>query len=194
MRLVCLDTFAPDRYTVGEEYELLRALPPGTWEIQDNGHQRRAVTPMEPVQLQDLTPGARMVDYALKGYFEVLPQRPKCIRCQLFGWPKDYNQEPKCAFSGGTFDTDNWACRTAITLRWLVERKGEVTYGDDGQIGVLYSQELGKFLLLGWYKSRGQQAFATLIGYDGTQELLQLAAAEKILEEHRDEATGGRFA
>lgn len=105
----------------------------------------------------------------------------RCPRCMEQGWPSDYGSEPKCAFSSGTFDTDNWGCRTALALRDLVPDR-DAAYHNDQYSAVLPIGDCAAFLVLGWYKRRGRQEFLGVL--DETRMFpLTLEIAEEILRD-----------
>ena len=59
----------------------------------------------------------------------------------------------KCAFINSAFSSDNWNCATANALRELVN---EPIWHEDQHLGILKFPDQGRFIVLSWYKSRGQ--------------------------------------
>ncbi len=101
-----------------------------------------------------------------------------CRRCVERGktWEGD---DPKCAFrNAGYFDTENWNCATMTELRHLVDY-GTSWSSDDQRVGVFGRDS--RFLILGWYKSRGRTEFATVLSATMT-EPLSVEAAEEFLD------------
>ena len=69
---------------------------------------------------------------------------------------KNGGSAPKCAFPAGIFDSVNWNCATMNALRDLAEEDDRygVTSARDRSVAVIYFNNM--FLVLGWYKHRGQ--------------------------------------
>jgi hypothetical protein len=93
---------------------------------------------------------------------------------------KDWQgSDPQCAFSSGTFYSENWNCVTANLLRDAAEMRKPLWSED--QYASLLPWE-GRFILLSWYKHRGRTEGAWLV--DGTRiEPLTLADTETYLTE-----------
>ena len=125
-----------------------------------------------------------------------------CPRCQSRGktWQ---GADPKCAFPGGVFSTDNWNCATMGALRELVAGEGDFGPGkagvlcrhDDSAAGLIPFETANNglpsgrgldngFIALAWYKQRGRTDAAVVIrdsGADPVQEPLTLEIAEYTL-------------
>lgn len=78
---------------------------------------------------------------------------------------------PKCAFkSGDMFESENWDCGTMNRLRQIVEENGGngMRYqsawlsSDQQNLGTISLGD-GRFITIGWYKSRGRTEYAALI-------------------------------
>lgn len=94
----------------------------------------------------------------------------------------------ECAFKNGKFTKDNWGCRTMVELRGLAEEKGYNARDDmaNASIGVLPipedEAEQSGYIVMTWYKDRGQTGQAWVMCDDLEPELLTLKTAEAILE------------
>lgn len=98
-----------------------------------------------------------------------------CPRCIERGqtWQGD---PPKCAFETGVFVQDNWNCATLNALRETVS----TVYSEENRIAVIPNHE-GDFVLLFWYKSRGQTIQAMWVDDEGKIHELKLEQAEALL-------------
>lgn len=93
----------------------------------------------------------------------------------------------KCAFSNGIFSSDNWNCATMNKLREIVKKAGLFWRDDDmGSIGILPIDldEFVGFLVMLWYKERGQVEQAILLSLENPPALLTLDLAIKIIESY----------
>ena len=97
-----------------------------------------------------------------------------CKYCEI-PLPPNYTAR-KCAFESGVFVADNWHCGTLDRLRELIENPLH-TYD---QYAALIPVN-GKFVVLGWYKSRGHVEYAGLLSED-TCTPLTLEEAEYVLK------------
>jgi len=99
-------------------------------------------------------------------------------------------QQIRCAFSNGIFSSDNWNCATMNKLRKLAKKAG-LFWRDDsiGSIGVLPIDldEFYGFLIMLWYKERGQVEQAILLSFERPPALLTLDLALKIIEDYEKE-------
>jgi len=96
-------------------------------------------------------------------------------------------QQIRCAFSNGIFSSDNWNCATMNKLRKIVKKAGLFWRDDDiGSIGVLPVDldEFYGFLIMLWYKERGQVEQAILLSSERPPALLTLDLAIKIIESY----------
>lgn len=122
-----------------------------------------------------------------------------CPRCELAygaGRPHYFTSDPKCAFVSGMFSSDNWQCRTASSLRALLDGTGNIHQGMtmacqglwrmktrlwDDSAGILYlnrDDDGCGYVFLAWYKNRGK----TDMIFDDNCNPLSLKAAESILQ------------
>lgn len=103
-----------------------------------------------------------------------------CPRCVQRGqtWSGD---DPKCAFSSGTFSPDNWNCATANALRDEADSEEHPPRWSEDQYGALVPWE-GRFIVLSWYKHRGRTEGCWLMNSDRL-EPLSLEDAEHFLRE-----------
>jgi hypothetical protein len=109
----------------------------------------------------------------------------QCPRCKERGktWQ---GSDPKCAFPEGVFVDDNWNCATANALRDIAEialddpaRKDVFALWDsDENLGAFCAG--GFFVVLSWYKRRGQTGKILKLESD-TMEPLTLEDAEKAI-------------
>jgi len=106
-----------------------------------------------------------------------------CPRCAARGktWP---GSDPRCAFPSGTFDADNWNCATMNALRDAARETDSLAYnGDEDTCAVVGFPEYGDeghsgFVVLSWYKQRGNTAGATaIVDYQPTPLTLPMAEA-----------------
>lgn len=109
-----------------------------------------------------------------------------CRLCEERGIPDHFASNPNCAFDEtGTFTGDNWQCATMNALRDLVEDGyGERIYGDDESIAIIrvpYHIGLG-FIVMTWYKDRGQTGNAIVMSTDHPERKLDLRLAEEVIE------------
>ena len=99
-------------------------------------------------------------------------------------------QQIRCAFSNGIFSSDNWNCATMNKLREIVKKAG-LFWRDDsiGSIGVLPIDlnEFYGFLVMLWYKERGQVEQAILLSSERPPTLLTLDLVLKIIEDYEKE-------
>ena len=103
-----------------------------------------------------------------------------CERCRRRG--KDWTgDDPSCGFTFDVFLNDNWNCATLNALRELVE--GEDTsqvWNDDYNAAVIPGD--GGFVLLRWYKNRGQTQDARWLEFgDEDPRPLTIRQAEETL-------------
>ncbi len=126
-----------------------------------------------------------------------------CHRCstRVKDWVGD---DPNCAFSNkeGLFHSTNWNCATTNTLRSLISNQVDawgtnfgVSYSDDDVLAIIPLQKvtdeldqdttteqyLGDFLLVGWYKQRGETKLLLLVDQDLTR-VPNIHEVESILE------------
>lgn len=106
-----------------------------------------------------------------------------CKRCIERGKPSNFGSDPKCAFESGVFSSDNWQCATMNALRQKCIHDARI---DDESIGYIHIPDSvdvhGFYLVLTWYKSRGQTGNALIMGDDYPAIPLTLEVAEQILE------------
>lgn len=103
----------------------------------------------------------------------------------------------KCAFLSGVFDKDNWNCETLgqlLQLSTLGDEQGThgpmVTYSGDRRamvIPISDESDYGDFIVLSWYKERGQIKYGAIIDTGATQPLT-LEAAQATLRYHKEKA------
>jgi len=108
-----------------------------------------------------------------------------CKLCKQRGktWKGD---EPKCAFENGVFSSDNWNCATMGALRNLAE--GPSVYNNDQHCATLPVFDCGEFLIISWYKSRGQTEGAWIV--DSCSILpLSIGEAEAIIDKKSERPT-----
>lgn len=75
------------------------------------------------------------------------------------GRPADFGSDPKCAFSEGTFSSDNWNCAGMMQLRTDAEEV-EV-WSEDEHCAVLPFD--GRFIVVSYYKHRGRTDGAWIV-------------------------------
>lgn len=76
-----------------------------------------------------------------------------CKRCdeRIKNWNGD---DPKCAFDArGVFISDNFMCATMEQLR--IKAYDNYVYNDDQKCCALPIEDDGSFVVLSWYKNRG---------------------------------------
>ena len=103
--------------------------------------------------------------------------------------------DPKCAFDeNGNFTKDNWVCATMSKLRAIAEEYDLVQTADETSIATLYVPSLdldeitesanfdayGGFIVLSWYKDRGNTGNALFMSEEGTLPL-NIAHAERFI-------------
>ena len=96
----------------------------------------------------------------------------------------------ECAFSNGIFSSDNWNCATMNKLRELAKKFGLFWRDDNiGSIGILPIDldEFYGFLVMLWYKERGQVEQAMLLSSERPPALLTLDLALRIIEDYEKE-------
>lgn len=99
-----------------------------------------------------------------------------CRACASRGGRTWNGDDPRCAFTSGRFDTDNWNCASLAELRNYADTGGLVIYNDDSRaVALRFSQrsddgddEISGVLFLGWYKSPGRTE-AAMVYDDGAQ-------------------------
>ena len=96
-----------------------------------------------------------------------------CDRCEkrVKDWKGD---DPRCAFTRGQFDSDNWNCATMNDLRELV--RDRAVYSEDNNCAVLPYE--GYFIIISWYKSRGCTNFAAVLDGCNVRALTTVMADE----------------
>lgn len=67
-----------------------------------------------------------------------------------------HREAPKCAFPEGVFVDANWDCGTMNHLRDIAEYRNDSIWNEDQWGGIIPVPDAGKFIVLGWYKSRGR--------------------------------------
>ena len=96
---------------------------------------------------------------------------------------------PKCAFGEKVFTSNNWNCATMNLLRDKVEEF--FTYRNDmrsASIGIINIPESEKediqqgYLIMTWYKERGQTGQAYIMWDENEPQILTLKTAEFILK------------
>jgi hypothetical protein len=100
-----------------------------------------------------------------------------CARCRDRAKPPA-GDAPRCAFPRGKFDADNWNCATMNDLRDKAEAARTAVWSQDNNGAML--AWFGRFVVLGWYKSRGRTEFAGVLR-DGAIHPLSLGEAEDVL-------------
>lgn len=105
----------------------------------------------------------------------------ECPRCKARGKPDHFGSDPKCAFLLGVFASDNWMCATMSALREVAEEQSESSWEND-QHAIVFpcGMDDGRFLVLGWYKSRGRTEYAGVLS-ETSISTLDLATAEDVL-------------
>ena len=96
-------------------------------------------------------------------------------------------QQIRCAFSNGIFSSDNWNCATMNKLRKIAKEESLFWRNDEiGSIGVVPVDldEFVGFLVMIWYKERGQIEQAILLSSENSPALLTLDLAIKIVEDY----------
>jgi hypothetical protein len=131
-----------------------------------------------------------------------------CPGCLADPQPPFFGDPRKCAFDAqGNFTSDNWSCATMDALREMLPYDGESTYGDfatrddnsAGSLGLLHIPDsaqdvlddlhgieqdelsLAGYLVMSWYKQRGQCGSATIIFEDEPVRPLKVDEAQAIL-------------
>jgi len=125
-----------------------------------------------------------------------------CRLCQERGKTWE-GSDPRCAFVGGVFTTDNWNCATMNRLRDMtgeLEDKGRADtfyFRDDmdaGTIGVLrvVGMKYSGYIVMTWYKRRGRVGQAVFMSDDDEPIKLTLDIAEDAIGTYREvhEANG----
>ncbi len=83
-----------------------------------------------------------------------------CKACQDRG--KNWNgSDPRCAFSDGVFNTDNWNCATMNALRDICGKN--YLCSEDQYASIIYSGIDCHFIVLTWYKHRGRTEGAYIL-------------------------------
>lgn len=114
----------------------------------------------------------------------------KCLLC------KTSHRDTKCAFDGNIyriFSGNNWACETMLLLRNIASEVG-LTYRDDnsaGSIGVVPIPDIDEasgYIVMTWYKERGETGNALVMWDDETpRQLTEEIAVRTILAWHNFE-------
>ena len=90
-----------------------------------------------------------------------------------------------CAFKTGIFSSNNWNCATMNKLR-NIAKKLDLHYRNDdiGSIGIVPVDidEFNGFLILIWYKDRGQTEQAILLSGEQPPAMLTIDIATKIIK------------
>lgn len=81
-------------------------------------------------------------------------------RSQLASGTEMVRDAPRCAFADETFSAENWDCGAMNRLRDSVAAP---VWAEDQWAGIVPIPGSGRFILLGWYKSRGRTEFAALL-------------------------------
>jgi hypothetical protein len=109
------------------------------------------------------------------------PHPDDCPLCKQRGkrWS---GSDPECAFRSGVFSGDNWNCATMSCLRDVAEKLGLCWRNDDsaGSIGYVPAEE--GYIVMTWYKNRGQTGNALVVCDDQEHAPLSLEVAEDTLE------------
>ena len=115
----------------------------------------------------------------------------KCPACKKRGTPEHFGSPVKCAFENKnkTFSSDNWQCATMNRLRVFSEEHGTHIYGNDESISILGIPEgVGQgfgFLVMTWYKNRGQTGNAVVMSTDNPVYPLTLGLAQELINYYK---------
>lgn len=125
--------------------------------------------------------------------YQTEEEKVSCISCHKRG--KDWQgSDPKCAFDqNGNFTKDNWACATMRKLRELAYEQDLVQKASETSIASIYVPALedldeacslddyNGFIVLSWYKNRGNTGSAVFMNDDGVFPLT-IKHAERAIE------------
>ena len=96
---------------------------------------------------------------------------------------KDWEgSDSKCAFKTGFFSSDSWNCATMNMLRAIGEKT--IQYNNDQACCTLHGVG-SDFVVLSWYKRRGQTEVAVMLN-DKDINSLSLEEAERIVELYKN--------
>lgn len=113
-----------------------------------------------------------------------------CVMCKTRGKPWK-GSDPKCAFTDGRFNRDNWNCATMNKLREIADANG-LSDRDDmaaGSFGAVpfEGDDYSGYIVMTWYKSRGKTGNALVMWDDEpVRELTEADAREAIAQFERE--------
>jgi hypothetical protein len=116
-----------------------------------------------------------------------------CKECKSRGktWQGD---DPKCAFNSEEFNSNNWNCATIGILRNIAQERlvaGAFDWRDDDNnesIGIIPLPEIDEirgYLVLTWYKERGQTGGAVIVCGEEKPAKLTIDIAQKVIDHYR---------
>jgi len=88
-----------------------------------------------------------------------------CRRCTERGKTWE-GGDPRCAFEGPQFSSDNWNCATMVLVRFIASDHGMAVPCGDSTTAVLPMSDGGECLVLAWYKRRGRTGTALVVTED----------------------------
>lgn len=106
-----------------------------------------------------------------------------CKLCQqrTKGRARKIALDTTCAFEEGhIFARGNWGCELMIQLRNKAMNEGHCVWCEDQWIATIPIEGEGEFVVITWYKARGQTDNAFRIATDGDIEPLTLEVAEEL--------------
>ena len=125
-----------------------------------------------------------------------------CKACQERVW--EFNgDKPRCGFSEGPFNPDNWNCATLNALRDLVDESQhpmpdgvDYRYCSDQKYATVHIDDvelngdwLGLALWVSWYKNRGTTEAVWILDHSGVPRQPSEAEVLAILESYGRTAT-----
>lgn len=101
--------------------------------------------------------------------------------------------DPRCAFEHRVFSYDNWNCATMNILRDICEKDMDkhscYPYNNDQRAWLIPAFDMGEFLVLTWYKSRGKTDGAFIIDEE-KHTVLTIEEAEAIIKQYAENNDG----
>ena len=101
-----------------------------------------------------------------------------CDAAYKNGRPRNYGSEPVCGFKNGTFNPENWSCRTLAELRRIACSFEDIHQNNDMSLAHIADRDDGGWIVLSFYKDRGRVGTASYVTDTSVTVLTEKKAKE----------------